>query len=65
MTETNTTAKAKASSQASLDTSTGIATSVVSTDTRNQAVQARANSSMARAISVEHMESGHILRQNQ
>ena len=33
----------------------GIATSVVNTDTRNQTVRARTNSSMVRVTSVEHM----------
>ena len=33
----------------------GIAISVVNTDTRNQTVRARTNSSMARVTSVEHM----------
>ena len=55
VTETNTTATVRASSQSCNVTLMGIATSVVSTDTRNQTVQARANSSMASATSVEHL----------
>ena len=44
VTETDTRAKAKVNNQSNSDTLTGIATSVASTDTRNQTVQARANS---------------------
>ena len=46
MTETDTTAQAKANNQSNSDTVTGIASSVVSADTRNQTVQARTNSSI-------------------
>ena len=42
-------------SQSNSDTLMGIAISVVNTDTRNQTVQVRTNSSMARVTSVEHM----------
>ena len=56
MTETVTTAKAKVNNQSNGDTLTGIATSVSSTDTRNQTAQARANSSVARVTNVEHMD---------
>ena len=55
VTETDTTAKVKVSSQSNSDTLMGIAISVVNTDTRNQTVRVRTNSSMARVTSVEHM----------
>ena len=45
--------RAKVNSQSNSDTLMGIANSVVNTDTRNQTVQARTNSSMARVTSVE------------
>ena len=51
----DTTAKVKVNSQSNSDTLTGIAICVANTDTRNQTVRARTNSSMARVISVEHM----------
>ena len=55
-TRVGTTPKARASSQARrIDTSTGVAVSVVSTGTRSWTAQERANSSMARAPSVEHV----------
>ena len=53
----DTTAKAKVNCQSNSDSLTGIATSVVITDTRNQTVRARTNSSMAHVTNVEHM--GH------
>ena len=55
VTDPDTTAKAKVNSQSNSDTLMGIAISVVNTDTRNQTVQVRTNSSMARVTSVEHM----------
>ena len=55
VTDPDTTAKAKVNSQSNSDTLMGIAISVVNTDTRNQTVRARTNSSMARVTSVEHM----------
>ena len=55
VTDPDTTAKAKVNSQSNSDTLMGIAISMVNTDTRNQTVQVRANSSMARVTSVEHM----------
>ena len=60
MTGTDTTAKAKVNNQPNSDTLTGIATSVVSTDTRNQTLQARAISSMARVANVEHMDTREL-----
>ena len=53
MTDPDTTAKVN--SQSNSDTLMGIAISVVNTDTRNQTVRARANSSMSLVTSVEHM----------
>ena len=55
LTDPDTTAKAKVNSQSNSDTLMGIAISVVNTDTRNQTVRARTNSSMARVTSVEDM----------
>ena len=60
VTETDTTAKAKVNNQSDSDTLTGIATSVVSTDARNQTAQARANSSMARVTNVEDMDTSEL-----
>ena len=57
---TDTTAKAKVNNHSNSDTLTGIAISVASTDTRNQTVQARANSSMARVTNVEHMDTREL-----
>ena len=55
VTDPDTTAKAKVNSQSNSDTLMGIAISVVNTDTRNQTVRVRTNSSMARVTCVEHM----------
>ena len=55
VTDPDTTAKAKVNSQSNSDTLMGIGISVVNTDTRNQPVRVRTNSSMARVTSVEHM----------
>ena len=48
--------KVKVNSQSNSGTLAGDATSVVNTDTRNQTVRARTNSSMARVTNVEHMD---------
>ena len=56
----DTTAKAKVNNQSNSDTLTGIATIVASTDTRNQIVQARAISSMARVTTVDHMDTREL-----
>ena len=53
--------KVRASSQSSNDSLTGIASSVVSTDTRNQTAQVRANPSMARVTNVEHMGTRELI----
>ena len=55
VTDPDTTAKVKVYSQSNSDTLTGIAICVVNSDTRNQTVRARTNSSMARVLNVEHM----------
>ena len=55
VTDPDATAKVKVNSQSNSGILTGIAISVVNTDTRNQTVRARTNSSMARVTSVEHM----------
>ena len=57
VTDSDTTAKVKVNS----DTLTGIATRVVNTDIRNQTVQARTNSSMARVTNVEHMDTRELI----
>ena len=61
VTEANKTPKVKASSQSSSDTLTGIGTSVVNTDTRNQNAAARAISSVARITNVEHMGTRELI----
>ena len=58
MTEKYTMAKVRVNNQSNNDTLTGTAISVVSTDTRNQTAQARANSPMALVKSVVRMENG-------
>ena len=60
VTDPDTTAKEKVNSQSNSDTFTGIATFVVNTDTRNQTVRARTNSSMARVTNVEHMDAREL-----
>ena len=56
----DTTAKLKVNSQSNSDTLTGIAISLVNTDTRNQTVRARTISSMARVTNVEHMDTREL-----
>ena len=77
----DTTAKAKVNSQSNSDTWMGIAISAVNTDTRNQTVRVRTNSSMARVCdkcgaherkivdcpveTVAHLESESVIEPNE